>query len=139
DNPDQIQAELDAIRALTREDVVRVFETYIKDKPAVVQSVVPAAAPDSQTRPDNYTLPSRISRVETTDEPPPPRDITSAFDRSIKPEPAASPLVTMPEYWETSLDNGIEVIGTSSAEVPIVNLRLVFTGGHLLEDPASYG
>jgi zinc protease len=138
-NPNRIQQELDAIRALTREDVVRVFETYVKDKPAVIQSVVPAAAPDSQTQADNYTLPARLARIDGEEAPLELREVASAFDRAVKPDPAASPLVIMPPYWEQELANGIDVIGTASAEVPMVNLRLVFRGGHLLEDPARYG
>jgi zinc protease len=138
-NPNQIQQELEEIRNLSKEDVLRVFETYIKDKPAVIQSVVPSAAPDSQTQPDNYALPARLSRGDSPEEPLPQRDIVSAFDRSVKPSPAASPLVIMPDYWQQTLPNGIEVIGTRSDEVPMVNLRLSFEGGHLLVDPAKYG
>jgi len=138
-DPNQIGEELAAIRSLTEADVLRVFETYVRNKPAVIQSVVPTAAPDSQARADNYTLPARLSRTEAEEAPPQQRDIVSAFDRSLKPRPGQSPLVTMPDYWQQTLPNGIEVIGTQAAEVPVVNLRLVFDGGHLLVDPAKYG
>lgn len=138
-NPNHIQAELDAIRALTKEDVLSVFNTYIKDKPAIIQSVIPGAAPDSQARADNFPLPERLSRIETIDAPLELRNVVSAFDRSVKPIPGPSPLVIMPDYWQQNLANGIEIIGTSSDEVPIVNLRLVFEGGHLLEAPSLYG
>ena len=138
-NPNNIQKELADIRALTKEDVLRVFDTYIKDKPAVIQSVVPGATPDAQTKPDNYTAPARLSRLDTGDAPLELRNVNSAFDRVVKPTPAANPLVTMPDYWEETLANGIKVIGTSSAEVPVVNMRLVFEGGQLLEDPSKFG
>jgi zinc protease len=140
-NPNNIQKELADIRALTKEDVLRVFTTYIKDKPAVIQSVVPSSTPDAQTRPDNYTIPARLSRLENAEEDAPLelRNVNSAFDRSVKPTPAANPLVTMPNFWQQTLANGIEVIGTSSAEVPVVNMRLVFEGGQLLEDPGKFG
>src|SRR5690606_23868242 len=39
----------------------------------------------------------------------------------------------------TTHDNGIEVSGSVSTEVPAVNLRLIFEGGHRLEAPAQYG
>jgi zinc protease len=138
-NPNDIQNELDAIRSLTKEDILRVFETYVKDKPAVIQSVVPGNDPEGQAQPDNYTIPARLTRNDTDEEPLQLREPVTSFDRSSKPVPGPSPLVIMPSYWEASLGNGIEVIGTSDAEVPVVNIRLVFEGGHLLVDPAKYG
>ncbi|MGV3591000.1 MAG: insulinase family protein, partial [Gammaproteobacteria bacterium] len=54
-DPNRIQKDLDAIRALTKDDVLRVFEHYMKDKPAVYLSIVPPSAPDIVAKPDNYT------------------------------------------------------------------------------------
>ncbi|HWK53915.1 MAG TPA: pitrilysin family protein, partial [Hyphomicrobiales bacterium] len=140
DNPNDIQHELEAIRSLTEADVLRVFDTYIKDKPAVIQSVIPTSAPDSQARPDSYQIPPRLSRDDSGEATPPVlREISSSFDRSLHPTAGPSPLVTMPAFWESTLPGGIDVIGTASSEVPLVNLRLVFEGGHLLEEPAKYG
>lgn len=139
DDPDQIRQDLEDIRNLTKEDVLRVFNTYVKDKPAVIQSVVPSNNPDGQAQPDNYTIPERLERMATGYDDLEERDIISSFDRSIKPEPAAAPLVNMPAFWQTSLDNGIDMIGTENSEVPMTTLRLTFEGGHLLEDPEQYG
>jgi zinc protease len=139
-NPNDIQRELEAIRALTKEDVLRVFDTYIKGKPAVIQSVVPSGDPDGQAKPDNYQIPTRLARDDSNEaQPLQLREVASSFDRSVKPDAGPSPLVTMPPYWQTTLGKGIEVIGTASNEVPLVNLRLVFDGGHLLEAPEQYG
>ncbi len=138
-NPNLIQKELDEIRALTKEEVVRVFDTYMKDKPAVYLSIVPPDAPDIVAKPDDYTTPARIARLEGNDVVLEQRIGGASLDRSVRPTPPANPLVTMPEFWEQSLDNGIDFIGTQNAEVPLVSLRLVFDGGHLLEDPAQYG
>ncbi len=65
-DPNNIQSELEAIRSLTKEDVLRVFNTYIKDKPAVIESVVPSNDPEGQAKPDNFDIPERISLVDTT-------------------------------------------------------------------------
>ena len=138
-NPNRIQDELESIRNLTETDVLRVFNTYIKDKPAVIQSVVPADAPDSQARPDNYTIPPRLERADINEAPLQLREVSSGFDRSVKPSPGPAPLVTMPAFWRDVLPNGIALIGTRSDEVPMVNLRLVFEGGHLAEAPEKYG
>ena len=139
DNPNIIPQELEAIQSLTKEDVLRVFNTYIKDKPAVIQSIVPGNDPEGQAQPDNYTLPARLSRLESDLDQLEERNVVSAFDRSVRPEAGPSPLVIMPEYWESTLDNGIEVIATQSSEIPMVNITLNFDGGHLLEPADKYG
>ncbi|MDT8397736.1 MAG: pitrilysin family protein [Pseudomonadales bacterium] len=138
-NPNNIQKELNAIRALTRDDILRVFNTYIKDKPAIIQSVVPGNAPNGQSRPDNYTIPERLSRAETPETALALRNVDSSFDRSVKPDAGPSPLAIMPDFWEQDLGKGIAMIGTRSDEVPMVSLNLVFAGGHLLDPPELSG
>jgi len=138
-DPDQIQKDLDAIRSLTRVDVLRVYNTYIKDKPAIYLSVVPEGSEDIVARPDNYQVPPRLPEVESATDDLEMRDAPESFDRSLRPEPPPNPLVTMPDYWRQDMDNGIQVIGTANAEVPLVSMRLDFDGGHLLESPDKYG
>lgn len=138
-DPDQISKELAIIRALTKEDIVRVFDTYVKDKPAVIQSVVPANDPEGQAKPDSYVIPARLSRTPTEEAPLQLRAAQSSFDRAVKPGAGPSPLVIMPDYFETTLPNGIELIGTTNAEVPLVTLDLVFEGGRLAETPEQFG
>jgi len=138
-DPNNIQSELEAIRSLTKEDVLRVFNTYIKDKPAVIESVVPSNDPEGQAKPDNFDIPERISLVDTTGDPLELRNVNSSFDRSVKPTPGANPLVVMPDYWEGTLGNGIEIIGASHSEVPLVSMRLVFDGGHLIDPEGKEG
>lgn len=139
DNPNIIPEELEAIQNLTKADILRVYNTYIKDKAAVIQSIVPGDDPEGQAQPDNFMIPERLSRIESANDNLEERIAVSSFDRAIKPEAGPSPLVIMPEYWETSLDNGIDIIGALSTEIPTVNIRLSFDGGHLLEDPEKSG
>ena len=138
-DPNMIQKDLDDIRALTREDILRVYNTYIKDKPAIYLSVVPEGGEDIIAQADNFEIPSRPPSISSSTESLEERDAPESFDRFIRPTPPPNPLVTMPDYWRQDLDNGIEVIGTSSTEVPLVSIRLVFEGGHLLESSDKYG
>lgn len=139
DNPNIIPEELEAIQNLSKEDVLRVFNTYIKDKPAVIQSIVPGNDPEGQAQPDNYTIPARLSRLDSDLDELEERNVVSSFNRELRPEAGPSPLVIMPEYWETTLDNGIEIIASQSTEIPMVNITLNFDGGHLLEPTDKYG
>ncbi len=138
-NPNIIPNELEAIQNLTKDDVMRVFNTYIKDKPAVILSVVPGEDPEGQAQPDNFDIPARLSRLESANDNLEERVVVSSFDRSIKPKAGPSPLVIMPDYWQTTLDNGIDVIGALSTEVPTVTIRMSFDGGHLIEPADKYG
>ncbi|MGQ9426641.1 M16 family metallopeptidase [Gilvimarinus sp. F26214L] len=139
DDPDYIRKELDLIRALDKGDVLRAFETYVAGEAAVVQSVVPESDPNGQARPDNYELPEPLPRTESETAQLEPRPVQDDFDRSQRPEPGQAPLVQVPDYWTEQLDNGVELIGTKSDELPLVTLELIFEGGHLLDDPDHNG
>ena len=138
-DPNLIAQELQQIRDLTREDVLRVYNDYIKNKPAIYLSVVPEGGEDIVAKPDDYTVPPRPPRVASLTDTLENRDAPESFDRSVRPIPPPNPLVTMPDFWRQELGNGIEVIGTANAEVPLVSMRLDFDGGHLLETPDKYG
>lgn len=142
-NPNAIKNELDRYQNITKEGVIRVYNKYIKGKPAVILSVVPddGTAP---ARPDSYQIPN------SGNNPFPTTDYTGLtykrpegdkFDRSSKPEPGASPLVKVPEFWSATFDNGMKVIGTRTDEIPVVAVQLNINGGHKMDayDPAKSG
>lgn len=130
-----IKYDLDRYLNFTKEDVMRVFNKYLKGKPAVVMSVLP----DEDTepaKPDNYEIPTE------GDNPFPTTDYSGLeykrpegdqFDRSKRPELGENPVVNVPDFWSTEFDNGMQVIGTVSDEIPTVNLQLTLNGGQKLE------
>ncbi|MAO65450.1 MAG: peptidase M16 [Balneola sp.] len=129
---DYINNDLQRYLDVTAEDIMRVFNKYVYDQPAVIQSVLPNENAEP-AQPDNYTAPTE------GEHPYPEVDYTGLeyerptgddFDRSKTPEAKAAPLVQVPEYWRTDFDNGIKVIGTNYTEVPIVTMQLTIKGGH---------
>jgi zinc protease len=143
DDPNYIAKDLERYLAVTKEDVIRVFNQYIKGKPAVIQSVLP----NEETAPaaaDNYT-------PKTEGENPFPttdysglsynRPDDGKFDRSVNPTPGQSPLVKVPEIWKEKWDNGMKIIGTESKEIPTVTIQVTLNGGHQLDanDPTKAG
>ena len=54
-NPDLIATDLKRYASVTKADVMRVFEQYIKGKPHVVMSVVPMGQKQLIAHADNYT------------------------------------------------------------------------------------
>ncbi len=144
--PNTIQKEIAEIQQLTKADVVRVFNQYIKGKNSVIQSVVPEANPNGQAKPDNYVLPERPEREASSTSDLTFRPVKSTFDRSQKPVAGPVPLVRMPDFWEQTIhlseggdSDVIELIGTSMQEVPLVTIELNFVGGHLAEQKHLYG
>ncbi len=144
-NANYIEEDLSRYLAVSKEDIMRVFNEYIYNKPGVLLSVLPndggATAPAA---PDNYVA------QKDGDNPFPTTDYSGlsysrpegdSFDRSVKPTPGTAPLVQVPDYWRASLENGIQLIGTESNEVPTVNVQLYIKGGHELDanDPQKAG
>lgn len=141
-NPNQLQSQLNAIRSVTKEDVMRVYNTYIKGKNAVILSVLPKGKGDMRVAPDNYTVSkegykapdygySGLKYVKAKDN----------FDRKQKPGNSANPVVQVPKYWTSTTSNGIKMIGTENNEIPSVSISLSIEGGGLLaaKDPSKAG
>ncbi|MCC9136945.1 insulinase family protein [Pontibacter silvestris] len=140
--PNQLPKELKAIQALTKADVMRVYNQYIKGKHAVILSVVPKGQPDAVAKADNFKIDksgyqapedqyARLTYVKAKDN----------FDRSKQPPLGPNPVVTVPPFWTDKLHNGIKVIGTKNSEVPTVTLLFSIRRGHKLEakDPSKAG
>ncbi|MCC2545648.1 insulinase family protein [Hymenobacter sp. BT175] len=133
-NPNRLPIDLQRLRSVTKADVVRVYNTYLKDKKAVILSVVPKAAPTLAARADNFTI-SKAGYQAPADEYKGLTYVkpTDTFDRSQPPKAGAAPLVQVPALWETGLANGLRVMGTRNTEVPTTTLLLTIHNGHRLE------
>lgn len=140
-DPNYLITELAAYKKLTPADIIRVFNKYVKGKPAVILSVVPKGKKDLIAAPDNY------SPKETN-----PNDADHAeykglvynkakdiFDRSKKPSAGPSPVVKVPDYWTDNKPNGLKVIGVQSDEVPMIHLQLTVAAGHRMETHGKAG
>jgi zinc protease len=132
-NPNRIGKELEAYNKVTKEDVMRVYNTYIKGKSSVILSVVTKGNESNIVAADNYTVNkdgykspdygyNGLKYTKPTD----------SFDRTKTPGNGPNPVVKVPGFWQKDIDKGIRVIGTESKELPIVTLSVTVPGGHLL-------
>jgi len=141
-NPNQLPQELKRIQSLTKADVMRVYNEYIKGKHAVILSVVPQGQANAVAHADNFKVNTAgykapadqyagLKYVKAKDN----------FDRSKRPAAGANPVVKVPPFWTDKLQNGMKVIGTKNEEVPTVTMLFSIKGGHRLEakDPAKAG
>ncbi|MGY8885792.1 MAG: M16 family metallopeptidase [Flavobacteriales bacterium] len=143
-NPGFIQEDIENIKRVTKEDVMRVYNTYIKEKPFVMTSFVPKGqieliADNSSLAPvveeeikENVEKKVEDANSEVAKTP-------SNFDRSVEPTQGATPKLNIPISWKSSLSNGMKVYGIEQNEIPTVNFSLVMEGGHLLDNPSKNG
>jgi len=141
-NANYLPEDLKRYKAVTKEDVMRVYNKYIKGKGAVILSVVPKGQNIALAHPDNfqvdksgYTAPedqySGLTYVKAKD----------TFDRSKRPAAGANPVIKVPPFWKAEAGNGIKVIGAKSDEIPMLSLLFTIKGGHQMEslNPAKAG
>lgn len=140
-----VSQDVKNILAVTQEDVMRVYNTYLKNKPYIATSFVPRGQQDLMLA--GSTLAEVVeeqivagaedsfdaSVVATYEKTP------SSFDRSIEPEYGAAPALNIPNVWQDKLATGMEYYGITSNEVPLVQFSMDIKGGMLLEDLNKVG
>ncbi|MEZ5953160.1 MAG: pitrilysin family protein [Hyphomonas sp.] len=130
------------LRAVTAEDVMRVYKTYVKDKPAILTSFVPKGSVDlalegsslatvwiEEVRSDVAAEEVSQGALATYERTP------STHDRS-EPPFGDLPMFTTPDIWEASLDHGVRMLGIETSETPLVTFNITLEGGAWL-DPAG--
>ncbi len=137
-DPGFITQDIENIKAVTKEDVLRVYNTYIKDKPFVLTSFVPKGQLELAAK--NCTIAAVVEEeikdnvdVEIVERNSEVVKTPSNFDRSVEPAQGPSPKLNIPHSWSTTLSNGIHVLGIEQTELPLVNFSMVIDGGHLLD------
>ncbi|HSN59888.1 MAG TPA: insulinase family protein, partial [Ferruginibacter sp.] len=132
--PNMIGKELRMYQAVTKEDVMRVYNKYIKNQNRLVVSALPKGKEDLKAGADNYTVDE--SGYKLPDYGYAGLKYTKAkdnFNRSVVPGQGANPVVMVPAFWKKNLSNGIKVIGTKNTEIPTATINIYLKGGQLLE------
>ncbi|MCB0700146.1 MAG: insulinase family protein [Chitinophagales bacterium] len=131
---DRLGKELKRYTAVTKEDVMRVYNKYMKGKNRLVVSCTPKGQEDNIAAADNYTVSEAgykapdygykgLKYVKAKDN----------FDRSKVPGTGPNPVVNVPEFWTKTLPGNVRVIGTQSDEIPVVTVLMEFKGGEMLD------
>lgn len=135
--PDRIATRLKAISSVTPASVMRAYQRYLQGQHNVVLSVVPRGKANIAVQASNYTLPARNIPTEPTEFTETAgnkaalavRRPVDNFDRSSVPLASGSVEVQMPSLYRHSFDNGAELLGTQSMEMPIVALEIKLPAG----------
>ncbi len=139
-----ITSEIKRYKNVTRDDVMRVYKQYIKNRNAVIMNVSPKnpfseeeLVLESFNPNSNLILkedPQYKGLVYNKSE--------GEYDnccRSEQPEPKTPKAPRVPDYYTSELNNGIKLIGTEYSEVPKVFLQIKIDGGNYLEDKKKLG
>jgi len=144
-DPSFLQKDVENILGVSTDDVMRVYNQYLKDKNFIATSFVPKgqlnlALSNSQKaevveeKIEQGKEESFDASIAATYEKTP-----SSFDRSIEPDYGEAPDVKTPNVWKDSLKNGMKLFGIENSEVPLVQFEINITGGLLLDDPEKVG
>ncbi len=143
---DFVDVLLARLRAVSADDVMRVYRTYLKDRPRVAVSTVPVGGKGlalANSSPAAVVEEAVVANAEAPVDPgaeiarytPTP----SKIDRKAEPAFGASPVVTAPPIWSARLANGLAISGIAASELPVTRFELALDGGQLLDDPARPG
>jgi len=142
-SPDFLTKDLEKTLAVTKDDIMRVYEKYIKDKPYVMTNFVPKGkielAVDEATPFPIIKEAPEASAAEVPQEEIKIEPIESSFDRSREPELGPDPEVSVPSVWRHELSNEMKVLGIEHTELPIVHFSISLKGGHFLDSPEKPG
>lgn len=133
-NANYIGKDLNRYYTLKKEDVMRVYNQYIKGKHALILSVLTKGNEQNSVAADDYTVSEagykapnygydKLKYNKAKDN----------FDRSKMPGNGANPVVNVPEYYTADIAGSIKAIGTHTDEIPVVTLLLKLKGGRMME------
>ncbi len=137
-DPGFITEDIENIKKVTKKDIIRVYNKYIKDKPYVITSFVPKgklelAANNSKKAAIVEEVIKENVDVKIADKNNKVEKTPSKFDRSVAPKAGKSPKLNIPDSWSVTLENDMKVLGIKQTEIPVVNFSIVIDGGHLLD------
>lgn len=144
-DPGFVTTDIKNTLAVTKEDVMNVYNKYIKGRNYIATSFVPRNGKELALTnsveaevveekivigaEDNFDA-SIVATYEKT---------PSTLDRSIEPPYGPTPTVKVPTVWENELENGLKIFGIENDEVPMVQFNLAIDGGQLMESMDKLG
>lgn len=144
-DPRFVSQDVENILNVTAEDVMRVYQTYIKDKNFIATSFVPKGRVAQALSGSEKAAVVEEKIVQGAEESFDPtiqatyEKTPSTFDRSVEPPYGSAPKVAIPEVWNAQVNNGMAIYGIENDEVPLVQFNMVIKGGLLLDNPNKVG
>jgi len=138
-SPGYIEEDIAKIKAVTIDDINRVYEKYIKGKNYLATSFVPKGQLDliAENSVDAGIVEENVLEATQVDQSTIAEDEVIAktptdFDRSVEPAKGPDPEITVPSVWTDETANGMKVYGIEQSELPLIQYSIVMDGGHIL-------
>lgn len=137
-DPSYYQTDIDRLKSVTKADIQRVYEKYIKNKPYVATSFVPKGqlnliaegSVKADIKEEDILNATEVKIEEGDDE---IAKTPSAIDRSVQPALGQDPALTIPAIWESKLANDIKILGVEQNELPLIRYTITINGGQYLD------
>ena len=126
-----LQDEIDRYSKVTKDDVIRVFNKYIKGAGAAVLNTYPIMNQKDSVKSVNpyanmkFETPAEYKGLTY-------QAATDNFKRDQRPVAGAPKQVTVPEYFTSKMANGISIIGTKNTETPEITIVMTMEGGSMV-------
>ena len=144
-DPSYITETAKLTNAVTAEDIMRVYNTYLKGKNYLMTSVVPkeqlnlAITESTEAKVWIEEVKKDVANEEVSQGEEAVYEKTpSKYDRS-EPDFGELPLFKSPSVWKGKLENGMTVTGIENNEVPLVEFDITIPGGQLIESIEKAG
>jgi len=147
-DPQLITTEIERYRAITREQIMAVFNKYINNKNFIATSFVPKGNKDLALTgavkadvveeviiqdAESKMTKNSVEKLE------PIAQAKSAFDRSVNPDYGTTPVINLPDIWNYIINDELKVYGIKHSELPLVSFSIRILGGHSLDKPGKIG
>ncbi|MFM8996178.1 MAG: M16 family metallopeptidase, partial [Bacteroidota bacterium] len=133
-----LEDDANRYRNLTKADILRVYEKYIRNKFSSTVIISPSQVAEGAEKPKyqsvnpNAGFKSAMADAEYNGLS--LRPVKDNFDRSARPQPKAITSAKTPKVEKNILNNGLEIWSTYFDETPRVIVQLNIEGGRLMED-----
>jgi zinc protease len=143
-SPDYMATDFKNRMSVTKEDILRVYNKYIKNKNYLLISIVPKGKADLAAANSKLWV---IHEESIDQQGTKKKDVVAAkyvpipskIDRTIEPVKGPDPVVNLPKIWNAKTVNGISVYGIKQSEQPIIEFSIILKGGMLLDSPDKIG
>ena len=143
-SPDFMTTDFNNRMNVTKADILRVYNKYIKNQNYLITSIVPKGKTDLAAANSKLWV---VKEENINNQGTKKKDIVaskyvpipSKIDRTKEPVKGPDPIVTLPKIWKDKTINGIPVFGIKQSELPIIEFSIILKGGMLLDNPNMIG
>ena len=132
-NPNFIRSDIYRYNAVTRKDIMRVYEVYVKSAHCVVASICPKGHKELIAAADNYTAGGDSSKLTHQDYDLKPQLVNDNFNRKNQPKKGPEPVMNVPQHFSTTDNNWMQATGVANNEIPVVYFEINIKAGQNLE------